>query len=68
MSSCLHHPLEFPQRAVELARQGTTAVSKTAEDLGVSDSCPRNWMHQSDADENGTPARRECRRGRPGGR
>jgi transposase len=48
------HPLEFRQRAVELARQGTTPVSKIAKDLGISDSCLRNWMHQAEADENGS--------------
>jgi transposase-like protein len=47
------HPPEFRQRAVELARQGTTPVSKIAKDLGISDSCLRNWMHQADADEKG---------------
>jgi transposase-like protein len=47
------HPPEFRQRAVALARQGTTPVSKIARDLGISDSCLRNWMHQADADENG---------------
>lgn len=46
------HPPEFRQRAVELARQGTTPVSKIAKDLGISDSCLRNWMHQADADDN----------------
>ncbi len=48
------HPLEFRQRAVELARQGTTPVSKIAKDLGISDSCLRNWMRQAEADENGS--------------
>jgi transposase-like protein len=38
---------------VELARQGTSPVSKIAKDLGISDSCLRNWMRQADADENG---------------
>jgi len=47
------HPPEFRQRAVELARQGTTPVSKIAKDLGISDSCLRNWMHQADAEEKG---------------
>ena len=47
------HPPEFRQRAVELARQGATPVSKIAKDLGISDSCLRNWMRQADADENG---------------
>jgi transposase-like protein len=36
------HPPEFRQRAVELARRGTTPVSKIAKDLGISDSCLRN--------------------------
>jgi transposase len=47
------HPLEFRQRAVELARQGTTPVSKIAKDLSISESCLRNWMHQVEAEENG---------------
>ena len=47
------HPPEFRQRAVELARQGAIPVSKIAKDLGISDSCLRNWMHQADADESG---------------
>jgi transposase len=46
-------PPEFRQRAVALGRQGTTPVSKIAKDLGISDSCLRNWMHQADTDENG---------------
>ena len=46
------HPPEFRQRAVELARQGTTPVSKIAKDLGISESCLRNWMRQADADDN----------------
>lgn len=48
------HPLEFRQRAVELARQGTKPVSGIARDLGISESCLRNWMAQADADENGS--------------
>ena len=51
------HPLEFRQRAVELARQGTTPVLKIAKDPGISDSCLRNWMHQADADDHGTGER-----------
>ena len=47
------HPPEFRQRAVELARQGTTPVSKIAKDLGISESCLRNWMHQAEAENNG---------------
>jgi transposase-like protein len=46
------HPPEFRQRAVQLARQGASPVSRIAKDLGISDSCLRNWMHQADDDEN----------------
>jgi transposase-like protein len=46
-------PREFRQRAVEIARQGTTSVSRIAWDLGISSSCLRSWMHQADADDNG---------------
>lgn len=48
------HLPEFRQRAVELARQGTAPVAKVAKDLGISESCLRNWMAQADADENGS--------------
>ena len=53
------HPPEFRQRAVELARQGTTPVSKIAKDLGISDSCLRNWMHQADANGASSEEKRE---------
>ena len=45
------HPPEFRQRAVELARLRDKPVSQIAEDLGISDSCLRNWMAQADVDE-----------------
>ena len=51
------HPPEFRQRAVELARQGDKRVAAVAQDLGISQSCLRNWMAQADADENGSPTR-----------
>ena len=51
------HPPEFRQRAVELARQGSKPVAKIAKDLGISDSCLRNWMAQADADDNGSPVK-----------
>ena len=47
------HPPEFRQRAVELARLGEQSVGAIAKDLGISESCLRNWMAQADAD-NGT--------------
>lgn len=48
------HPFEFRQRAVELARMGDKPVSALAKDLGISESCLRNWMAQADADTNGS--------------
>ena len=44
------HPAEFRQRAVELARTGDKPVAALAKDLGISESCLRNWMAQADAD------------------
>ena len=46
------HPPEFRQRAVELAREGVKPVARIAKDLGISESCLRNWMAQ--ADDNGS--------------
>lgn len=51
------HPAEFRQRAVELARQGDKRVAEVAKDLGISESCLRNWLAQADADENGGATR-----------
>src|SRR4030095_10673019 len=45
------HPVEFRQRAVELARTGDKPVAALAKDLGISESCLRNWMAQADADD-----------------
>jgi len=51
------HPPEFRRRAVELAREGAKPVAELAKDLGISQSCLRNWMTQADTDENGGAAR-----------
>ena len=45
------HPPEFRQRAVELARLREKPVSRIAEDLGISESCLRNWLSRADVDE-----------------
>ena len=45
------HPPEFRQRAVELARMREKPVAQIAEELGISDSCLRNWIRQADLDE-----------------
>ena len=45
------HPPEFRQRAIELARLKEKPIAKIAADLGISESCLRNWVHQADIDE-----------------
>jgi transposase-like protein len=47
------HPVEFRQRAVDLARKGDKPVAQLAKDLGISESCLRNWMSQAGTDDNG---------------
>jgi transposase len=51
------HPPEFRRRAVELARLGDKPVAPLAKELGISESCLRNWMAQADTDENGSATR-----------
>ena len=45
------HPPEFRRRAVELARLREKPIAQIAVDLGISESCLRNWLHQTDIDE-----------------
>ena len=45
------HPPEFRKRAVELARLREKPIAQIAVDLGISESCLRNWLHQADIDE-----------------
>jgi len=45
------HPPEFRQRAVELARLREKPIAKIADDLGIAESCLRNWMKQADVDD-----------------
>ena len=45
------HPPEFRRRAVELARLRDKPFKDVAKDLGISESCPRNWMSRADVDE-----------------
>jgi transposase len=55
------HPPEFRRRAVELASQRgpdgerLQSVAKTAGDLGISESCLRNWIAQADIDSGARP-------------
>ena len=45
------HPPEFRQRAVELARLREKPLSQIANDLGIAESCLRNWVKQADIDD-----------------
>lgn len=45
------HPPEFRQRAIELARLKEKSIAQIAADLGISESCLRNWVHQADVDQ-----------------
>jgi transposase-like protein len=45
------HPPEFRKRAVELARERAKPIREIARDIGISESCLRNWMAQADIDE-----------------
>jgi transposase-like protein len=45
------HPPEFRRRAVELAREQAKPIAQIAKDIGISESCLRNWMAQADVDE-----------------
>ena len=47
------HPAEFRRRAVELARQRSKPIAELAKDLGISDSCLRNWVARAEVDEKG---------------
>jgi len=49
------HPPEFRQRAVELARLREQPVAKIADDLGISESCLRNWVARADVDDGRRP-------------
>jgi transposase len=40
------HPIEFRRRAVQLARAGDQPIGEIAKDLGISESCLRNWMRR----------------------
>jgi transposase len=45
------HPPEFRERAVELARERAKPLKHIALDLGISESCLRNWIAQADIEE-----------------
>ncbi|MHB1509518.1 MAG: transposase [Acidimicrobiales bacterium] len=44
------HPAEFRQRAVELARERAKPMAQIAADIGISQSCLRGWLAQTEID------------------
>lgn len=44
------HPPEFRQRAIELARERAKPIGQIASDIGIAESCLRNWLRQDDID------------------
>lgn len=48
------HPPEFRRRALDLVAQGNP-VAQTAHNLGISESCLRNWMHRDAVDSGRKP-------------
>jgi len=48
------HPPEFRRRAVEPARERSVPIAQLAGELGISESCLRNWMARADIDERRT--------------
>ncbi|MGH2867327.1 MAG: transposase [Solirubrobacteraceae bacterium] len=44
------YPKEFREGAVELARQGERTVAEIAKELGIAESCLRNWLKQDQVD------------------
>ena len=44
------HPPEFRRRALDLVRLAEKPVAAIAKDLGISESCLRNWMAKDDVE------------------
>lgn len=45
------HPPEFREKAVELARERAKPIAAIASDLGISESCLRNWVAQAEIED-----------------
>jgi transposase len=44
------YPKEFREGAVQLARQGERPVADIAQELGIAESCLRNWLKRDQLD------------------
>ena len=44
------YPREFREGAVQLARRGERPIAEIAKELGIAESCLRNWLKQDQLD------------------
>ena len=44
------YPKEFREGAVQLARQGERPIAEIARELGIAESCLRNWLKRDQLD------------------
>jgi transposase len=44
------YPKEFREGAIQLAREGERPVAEIAKELGIAESCLRNWLKQDQLD------------------
>jgi len=44
------YPKEFREGAVQLARKGERPIAEIAKELGIAESCLRNWLKQDQLD------------------
>jgi transposase len=44
------YPKEFKQGALDLVRRGDRSIPEIARELGIAESCLRNWVKQSQLD------------------
>src|SRR5262249_55492490 len=54
------HPAEFRRRAVELVPSGVP-VAELAKELGIGESCLRNWLAQAEVDDKGSQTHADSR-------
>lgn len=49
------HPREFRDDVVAVARRGGAPIAQIAKDVGISESCLRNWLHKADVEDGVRP-------------
>ena len=49
------HPQEFRDDVVAVARRGDAPIAQIAKDLGISESCLRNWLAKADVEDGVKP-------------